>query len=203
MDILQLFGVASGLKTNLQKSNVLPIRSIRCGDHELEVVQHELPCALAEFACKYLGLPLSLKKLKREHLQPIIDRMADQLLGWKADLLTRAGRKVHVQFVLTSMLIYITMAVDIPQWAHKAMDTIRRSYFWRGHKEEAYCLVAWDTVCRPLQLGGLGISNLKNLGWVLRVRWLWLQKTKPHRPWSSLSIQVPDQVRAFFAMAIT
>jgi hypothetical protein len=63
--------------------------------------------------------------------------------------------------------------------------------------------VAWDTVCRPLQLGGLGISSLKNLGWALRVRWLWLQKTEPHRPWSSLSIQVPDQVRAFFAMAIT
>jgi hypothetical protein len=90
---------------------VLPIR---CGDHELEVIQHELSCALAEFPCKYLGLPLSLKKLKREHLQPIIDRMVDQLSGWKADLLTRAGRKVHVQFVLTSMLIYITMAVDLP-----------------------------------------------------------------------------------------
>jgi hypothetical protein len=74
VDILQLFRVASRLKTNLQKSNVLPIR---CGDHELEVVQHELPCVLSEFLCKYLGFLLSLKKLKREHLQPIIDRMAD------------------------------------------------------------------------------------------------------------------------------
>jgi hypothetical protein len=184
VDILQLFRVASRLKTNLQKSNVLPIR---CGDHELEVVQHELPCVLSEFLCKYLGFLLSLKKLKREHLQPIIDRMADQLLGWKADLLTRAGRKVHVQFVLTLMLIYLTMAVDLPQWAHKAMDKIRRSYFWRGHKEAkgGHCLVAWDTVCYPLQLGGLGISNLKNMGWALRVRWLWLQKTEPHRSWSS------------------
>jgi hypothetical protein len=89
MDILQLFGVAYGLKINLQKSNVLPIR---CSDHELEVVQHELPCALAEFPCKYLGLPLSLKKLKREHLQHIIDQMTDQLSGWKANLLTRVGK---------------------------------------------------------------------------------------------------------------
>jgi hypothetical protein len=47
------------------------------------------------------------------------------------------------------------------------------------------------------------ISNLKNLGWALRVRWLWLQKTEPHRPWPSLSIQVPNQVRVIFAMAIT
>jgi hypothetical protein len=37
----------------------------------------------------------------------------------------------------------------------------------------------------------------------LRARWLWLQKTEPHRPWSALDIQVPDQVRAFFSMAIS
>jgi hypothetical protein len=58
--------------------------------------------------------------------------------------------------------------------------------------------VAWDTVYWPIELGGLGISNLRNLGWALRVRWLWLQKTEPHRPWCTLSIQAPDQVRAFF-----
>jgi hypothetical protein len=32
----------------------------------------------------------------KEHIQPIINGMADLLLGWKANLITRAGRKVHV-----------------------------------------------------------------------------------------------------------
>jgi hypothetical protein len=67
MDILRLFGVASGLKTNLQKSNVL---SIRCEDHNLEVIQQQLPCALADFLCKYLGLALALKKLKKSTYNP-------------------------------------------------------------------------------------------------------------------------------------
>jgi len=35
MEILNLFGDASGLKTNLQKSSVLPIR---CGDMELTTI---------------------------------------------------------------------------------------------------------------------------------------------------------------------
>jgi hypothetical protein len=30
--------------------------------------------------------------------------------------------------------------------------------------------VAWATVCRPMKLGGLGISDLKELGWALSVR---------------------------------
>jgi hypothetical protein len=41
---------------------------------------------------------------------------------------THKERKVHVQFVLTSMLIYLVMALDLPQWAHKAFDKIRRNY---------------------------------------------------------------------------
>jgi hypothetical protein len=102
------------------------------------------------------------------------------------------------------MLIYLAMALDFLQWAHKAMDKIQWKYFKRGHKEAKgeHCLVAWDMVCRPTELGGLGISNLRNLGWALRTRWLWLQKTEPHRPWSNLEIQVPDQVRVFFSMAV-
>jgi hypothetical protein len=126
MDILHLFGIASGLKTNLQKSNVLPIR---CEEQDLRVVQQQLPCALADFPCKYLGLPLAITKLKKEHLQSIIDRMADLLPGWKADLLIRAGRKVHVQFVLTMTIIYLAMALDLPQWAHKVMDKFDGTIF--------------------------------------------------------------------------
>jgi hypothetical protein len=121
-------------------------------------------------------------------VRPIVDIIADQLPGWKADLMTRAGRKVQVQYVLTGMLIYLAMAVNIPPWAIKAINKIRSGFLWRGRKEArgGHCLVAWDRVCRLLQLGGLGISSLKELIWALRMRWLWLQKIEPNRPWCSL-----------------
>jgi hypothetical protein len=35
------------------------------------------------------------------------------------------------------------------------------------------------------------------------MRWLWLQKTEPNRPWCSPPIQVPDKARAFFSMVLT
>jgi hypothetical protein len=69
---------------------------------------------LLDFLCRYLGLLLSLRKLTKEQLQPIIDRFVDQLLGWKAELLTRSGRKILVQYVLMGMLIYLAMVMDLP-----------------------------------------------------------------------------------------
>ena len=98
------------------------------------------------------------KKLTKEQFQPIIDRIADQLPGWKADLMTRAGRVVQVQFVMTAMLVYVAMAAELPPWAIKAIDKIRRGFLWRGRKDAkgGHCLIAWPKICRHLELGGAG-----------------------------------------------
>jgi len=198
LDILQLFEEASGLRTNVQKSNGFPIQ---CTEEDTITIHEHLPCQLYDFRCKYLGVPLSLRKITKQQVQPIIDRIADRLLGWKADLLTKAGRKTLVQFVLTSMLVYLAMAMDLPPWALKATDKIRSGFLWRGQRD-ATALLAWPKVTQPPELGGLGISHLQLLGWALQMRWLWLQKTEPNRPWATFQIQVHPAVKAFFRVSI-
>ena len=56
--------------------------------------------------------------------------------------------------------VIAAMAVDIPPWAVEA-----------GRKDVKgdHCLVAWPKVCLPKELGGLGISNIQNLCWALRI----------------------------------
>jgi hypothetical protein len=159
LDILHLFGEASGLHNNENKSNVYPIQ---CSDEDIMVVQNLLPCELSTFPCHYLGLPLSIYKLTKDQVQPIVDKIAAQLPNWKADLLTWACRRIQVQHVLTGMIIYLAMAIDFPSWALDAIDKIKKGFIWRGHKEAngGHCLLCWGRVCRPLKMGGLGISNL-------------------------------------------
>ena len=36
------------------------------------------------------------------------------LHGWKVELVTRPSRKLVVLFVLTSMLVYLAVAMDLP-----------------------------------------------------------------------------------------
>lgn len=62
--------------------------------------------------------------------------------------------------------------------------------------------MAWDIVTRPRCLGGLGVPNLRFMGWVLQLRWLWFRKTDPSKPWYGLDFNVQKQVRDFFAISV-
>jgi hypothetical protein len=169
------------------------------------MVQTYFPCEIQEFPCKYLGLPLSLKKLTRAQLQPLIEKVADHLLGWKANLLNRVGRATYVQSVLTFVPIYFATTLELPPWCLKAVDKIRRHFLWRGRKETngGNCLIAWPKVSRPKKLGGLGILDLQKFGWALRVRWLWLSKTEPDKLWAAFPVTIHGNAQALFALAVT
>jgi hypothetical protein len=58
-------------------------------------------------------------------------------------------------------------------------------------------------VQRPLDLGGLRILDLETMSWALGMRWLWLRKTKPDRPWASIDIQVHHNSMAMFRISVS
>lgn len=82
-EVLKFFGRASGLHTNLHKSLIAPIA---CSDEQLHTIQTILPIPTSEFPIQYLGLPLSVTRLKKCHFQPMIDKVSAGMPAWKAPL---------------------------------------------------------------------------------------------------------------------
>lgn len=114
--------------------------------------------------------------------------------------MARSGRLVWIKSVLRAIPIYSMMADSLPQWARNDIDVICRKFLWVGKDASVHgkCMVAWAACCRPTEMGGFGITDLKLAGYALQTRWLWLQKTDNNRAWSELPINTEPQVQAFF-----
>ena len=198
--LLEDFGVVSGLRANLEKCSA---HLIRCGEPEALLVAQELQCPLLPFPLRYLGLPLSLRKLTVAQLQYIVDSVASHLPRWRAGLLNRGGRLEIVKTTLSAVSIFAMMSLDLSVETLVAIEKIIRGFLWAGRKDArgGHCLVAWDRACMPKRLGGLGIPNLRLMNLALRARWLWLSRTDSSKPWAEFNIQVPRKVRQLFETA--
>jgi hypothetical protein len=75
-DILDIFGQATGLCINLQKSEVFPIG---CASLQLDQILEGFPAPIKEFPCRYLPLPLHPTKLGKIDYLPLIDKVGLKL----------------------------------------------------------------------------------------------------------------------------
>lgn len=98
-------------------------------------------------------------------LLPLLDKVSDYLLGWKASLMNKPGRLVLVRVVLSAALVYHLIAMNLPKWFFKAIDKKRRGFLWKGCEQAngGNCLVAWEKVQRPIEYGVWGFITLSYL----------------------------------------
>jgi hypothetical protein len=96
--------------------------------------------------------------------------------------------------------IHQLMVLDPPTWVFENINKWMRSFFW-ARKDKisgGQCLVAWDTICRPTCFGGLSVKDTSLQVITLRVRWEWLRRSDPERPWQGLQMMVDEQARGVF-----
>lgn len=166
--ILLLFAGASGLVSNIDKCLATPIR---CTEEMMQVVLAAFPCTIAAFPQKYLGIPLSLSRLKRAEEQALVDSVAARIPNWKSGLLTYAGRVLLTKVTLTAIPVHISIACCLSAWAIQQIDKRRRAFLWCGAEvvTGGKCKLAWTITCMPTSLGGLGVHDLRFFGMALRL----------------------------------
>jgi hypothetical protein len=98
-----IFKEVSGLKTNIQKSSVIPIR---CQGVDLDEVLCDFLARPALFPTKYLGLPLTSTRLRRIDFQPLVDKAVSKLTIWNGKNINHVGMSTLVKAVLTSQAVY-------------------------------------------------------------------------------------------------
>ena len=111
--ILDIFAAASGLQINPAKCAITPIC---CNLEDTAHILCFLNGTLQPFPITYLGIPLTVKKLKKTQLQPLVDKIIVGLPTWKASMLTKAARIVLVKAKLSAIPVHIMLAISLPPW---------------------------------------------------------------------------------------
>jgi hypothetical protein len=148
-EILNLFGNASGLRTNLDKCVAY---SVACEGLDLDSVLEDFGGNQGSFPCSYLGLPLGAKKPKRVEVQPLLDRAHGRLKGGRGKMMSFKGRLVLINSVIIATSTYFLTAFPPTPWLSKQFDKLRRNFPWAPEDKivsGGKCIVNWKRICAP------------------------------------------------------
>ncbi|XP_077246085.1 uncharacterized protein LOC143885940 [Tasmannia lanceolata] len=178
---LESFKLCSGLEFNPTKSEVFfagvqnSVRRAIC--NILHIEEGTLPI-------KYLGLPLITSRLNSHDCQPIIDKIKKRISSWTNRNLSRVGRVELVKTVLSSFQVYWSTAFHLPSAVLLSIEKVFRDFIWSGQNlERKHHPISWDSICKPISEGGLGIRRLKDLNIAAQIKRLWKIVSDQNSPW--------------------
>lgn len=138
--------------------------------------------------CSYLGIPFFIGNNLDTFWEIICKLIMDRISLWKHKWLSFVGKIQMVKFVLNAIPIYMMSVLKAPCHTLNQLKSTLRSFLCNDNVggKEKIPLIAWDNVCLPKDIGGIGIRNLKlqNVGLGAKLTWKLYQN--PHSRWGKL-----------------
>ncbi|XP_062094182.1 uncharacterized protein LOC133800245 [Humulus lupulus] len=172
MECLDIFCSSSGERVSKPKFAV----------HFSKSVPNAKRMALAEFLqmprvkgeCPHLGLPLLASRSRAKDLRFILDKVNDRVQGWKANMLSKAGRSTLVQAVGFSLISYVAASGPMPCSLHESVDKAIRSFWWGDTATKRIMhTLSWGKLCMPKLSGGLGFRTSKTINEAFMAKRAW------------------------------
>jgi ribonuclease HI len=134
-----------------------------------------LPYKRTSSSSKYLGLPLFIGKSKAGAFKDILDKVSGKIEGWRAKMLSQAGRTVLIKTVASSIPSYAMSSFLMPISFSSSLDRIFKNFWWGFPKDKTrnLSLKSWSSICLPKEEGGLGFRRMHefNLALIAKLGW--------------------------------
>ncbi|KAG2243811.1 hypothetical protein Bca52824_094351 [Brassica carinata] len=171
-ETMNLFKNWSGLDINEKKSEIF---YGGYSDIQKSVLSDLSGFQRGEFPTRYLGLPLSPKRISAATLQPLVDRITSKLHSWTVKFLSFAGKVKMIYSVIYGMVNFWSSVFVLPKWFYAKVDSLCSGFLWKNNTTSAIgARVSWVNICKPKSEGGLGIRQLEEFEMVFRLTRVWL-----------------------------
>ena len=183
-DVLDTFCDLSGQKVNLMKSKVYFSPNVKV-DARTDL------CLVLGFNStpnlgRYLGFPIHQPRSSSHEFDFLLDRVQGKLAGWKANMLSMAGRLILTQAVTTSIPSYVMQGALLPGKILQRLDKVNRDFLWGSTEEKKKLhLVSWKKITKPKRFGGLGLQSAKEKNLALLAKLCWRFKTNHVDGWAN------------------
>ncbi|GJS83857.1 RNA-directed DNA polymerase, eukaryota [Tanacetum coccineum] len=171
INILKCFFLASGLKINIHKSQLLGVGIPR---NVVTQAAASLGCGVMLNQFRYLGVMVGKCMSRHQAWDDVVLKLRSRLSNWKVKTLSIGGRLTLLKSVLGASPLYNMSIFKVPKGVLKNMETIRSNFF-NGFDslKRKITWAAWDKILASKQNGGLGVSSFHALNRALLLKWVW------------------------------
>ena len=122
--ILMWFEAISGLKINLDKSEILPVGRV----DNVEELAFELGCKVGALPSYFLGLPLGAAHNSIASWDGVEERLRKRLAMWKGQFISKGGRISLIRSKLSTIPIYYMSMLRMPRVVRLRLEKIQRDF---------------------------------------------------------------------------
>ncbi|KAK6780037.1 hypothetical protein RDI58_022221 [Solanum bulbocastanum] len=123
----------------------------------------------------YLGCPLFVGRPRIIYFSDLISKVLNRISSWKTKTLSYGGRAILIRYVLRSLPIHLLSAITPPVTVLKQIQGMIADFFWGWRNErKKYHWSSWKNLSYPLDEGGIGVKNLKDVYRAFKYKQWWI-----------------------------
>ena len=117
----------------------------------------------------------------------ILEKLGARIGGWKDKWLTKARKVTKIGEILSALPTYPLSCLPLSKHINKKFEAKLRNFLQNDFDDsKKLALIKWDNICKPKELGGLGIKNLSWQNEALGAKLTWhLFEERDHK-WAKI-----------------